>query len=88
MQQQEEAVRLGALLEYRRSLGVADRARLAQQLILFGRREAAEHRQTGDQGTVDRGHRHPAFEARRIPSAAKASHTRPLLPEDPIAGSR
>ena len=88
MQQHEEAVCFGAPLEYRRSLGVADRARLAEQLILFGRREAAEHRQTGDQRTVDRGHRHPAFEARRIPSAAKASHTRPLLPEDPVANLR
>ena len=59
MQQHEEAIGLGALIEDRRSLRIANRARFAQEFVLLGGRKSCERRQVGNQGTVDRGHFDP-----------------------------
>jgi hypothetical protein len=48
VQQQEEAVSIRPLIENRGAPREPDRARFAQQFILFGRRKAGEYRQTGD----------------------------------------
>lgn len=74
VQQHEETVGLGPLIEDRRSLGISDRARFAQEFVLLGRCKSREHCQVCDQGAVDRGHFKSLFEAGKHHPPVSASN--------------
>src|SRR6476469_3060751 len=57
MQQDKETIGFVALIENGGIFRIADRTCLAQQFVLLAGAQSGEHRQSGDQGTVDSSHR-------------------------------